>query len=58
MLDDALESGAQCVVRTHPDVIAGHRKGYMTERSAQAPGVILLADKVSAASILDVFDEV
>ncbi|OAP39861.1 capsular biosynthesis protein [Sinorhizobium glycinis] len=58
MLDDALASGAQCVVRTHPDVMAGHRKGYMTERAARTPGVILLADKVSVASILDVVDEV
>nr|WP_093236358.1 capsular biosynthesis protein [Sinorhizobium sp. NFACC03] len=58
MLDDALKSGAQCVVRTHPDVIAGHRKGYLTEQAAKAPGVVLMADKVSAASILDVVDEV
>ncbi|WP_018237108.1 capsular polysaccharide biosynthesis protein [Ensifer sp. BR816] len=58
MLDDALASGAQCVVRTHPDVMAGYRKGYMTERAASTPGVILLADKVSVASILDVVDEV
>ncbi|MEY9784311.1 capsular polysaccharide export protein, LipB/KpsS family [Sinorhizobium fredii] len=58
MLDDALASGAQCVVRTHPDVMAGYRKGYMTERAARTPGVILLADKVSVASILDVVDEV
>jgi len=58
MLDGALASGAQCVVRTHPDVMAGYRKGYMTERAARMPGVILLADKVSAASILDVVDEV
>ncbi|MDK1385215.1 capsular biosynthesis protein [Sinorhizobium sp. 8-89] len=58
MLDDALASGAQCVVRTHPDVMAGYRKGYMTERAARTPGVILLADRVSVASILDVVDEV
>lgn len=58
MLDDALDSDAQCVVRTHPDVLAGHRKGYMTERATKTPGVILMADKVSAASILDIVDEV
>jgi capsular polysaccharide export protein len=58
MLDDALASGAQCVVRTHPDVVAGFRKGYLTERAAQTPGVILLADAVSVASILEVVDEV
>lgn len=58
MLDEALASGAQCVVRTHPDVMAGYCKGYMTERAGRTPGVILLADKVSAASILEVVDEV
>ncbi|MCA1404112.1 capsular biosynthesis protein [Ensifer sp. IC3342] len=58
MLDDALASGAQCVVRTHPDVMAGYRKGYMTERAARTAGVALLADRVSVASILDVVDEV
>ncbi|ASY65478.1 Capsular polysaccharide export system protein KpsC (plasmid) [Sinorhizobium sojae CCBAU 05684] len=58
MLDDALASGAQCVVRTHPDVMAGYRKGYMTARAARTRGVVLLADKVSVASILDVVDEV
>ncbi|WP_373414056.1 capsular biosynthesis protein [Ensifer aridi] len=58
MLNDALASGAQCVVRTHPDVMAGYRKGYITERAAGTTGVVLLADKVSVASILDVVDEV
>lgn len=58
MLDDALASGAQCVVRTHPDVMAGYRKGYITERAVKTAGVVLLADRVSVASILDVVDEV
>ena len=58
MLDDAVASGAQCVVRTHPDVMAGFRRGYLTERAAQTPGVILLADAVSVASMLVVVDEV
>ncbi|WP_117192561.1 capsular polysaccharide export protein, LipB/KpsS family [Rhizobium terrae] len=58
MLDDALASGAQCVVRTHPDVMAGFRKGYLTEKAAQTPGVILMADAISVASILGVVDEV
>ena len=58
MLDDAIGSGAQVIVRTHPDVIAGHRKGYMTERASKLPGVTLMADKVSAAAILAVVDEV
>lgn len=58
MLDDALSSGAQCVVRTHPDVLAGYRKGYMTEAAAIRTGVILSAEPVSVASMLDVVDEV
>jgi capsular polysaccharide export protein len=58
MLDDAIASGAQCVVRTHPDVMAGFRKGYLTEQAAKASGVILLSDAVSVASILGVVDEV
>lgn len=58
MLEDAVASGIQCVVRTHPDVMAGFRKGYLTEKAAGAPGVILLADAVSAASVLDAVDEV
>ncbi len=58
MLEDAVASGAQCVVRTHPDVMAGFRKGYLTELASRTPGVILLIDAVSAASMLDVVDEV
>lgn len=58
MLADAVASGAQCIVRTHPDVMAGFRKGYMTEKAAAMPGVLLHAEPVSAASILDVVDEV
>lgn len=58
MLEDAVASGAQCVVRTHPDVMAGFRKGYLTEKAAETPGVVLMADAVSAASVLSVADEV
>lgn len=58
MLDDAVASGAQCIVRTHPDVMAGHRKGYLAEPAAGRPGVILSADPISAAAMLDVVDEV
>lgn len=58
MLADAVASGAQCIVRTHPDVMAGFRKGYMTEKAAALPGVLLHAEPVSAASILNAVDEV
>ncbi|MFS8111823.1 capsular biosynthesis protein [Rhizobium jaguaris] len=58
MLADALASGAQCVIRTHPDVMAGHRKGYLTKEIADKSDVIFLNDAVSVASVLDVVDEV
>lgn len=58
MLRDAVASGGQCLVRTHPDVMAGYRKGYLTELAARTPGVVFVDDQVSVASILDVVDEV
>lgn len=58
MVRDAVASGAQCLVRTHPDVMAGFRKGYLTELTARTPGAVLVSDAVSVASILDVVDEV
>lgn len=58
MLADAQASGAQCVIRTHPDVMAGHRKGYLTTEIAGKSDGILLNDAVSVASVLDVVDEV
>lgn len=58
MLRDAVASGGQCVVRTHPDVMAGYRKGYLTELASRTPGVVIVDDQVSAASILEVVDEV
>jgi capsular polysaccharide export protein len=58
MLADALASGAQCLIRTHPDVMAGHAKGYLTTEIAAKGGAIFLNDAVSVASILDVVDEV
>jgi capsular polysaccharide export protein len=58
MLNDALATGSHCVVRTHPDVIAGYRRGYLTEIAAGRQDVTLSAEPVSAASILKVVDEV
>jgi capsular polysaccharide export protein len=57
MLADGLASDAQCLIRTHPDVMAGLRKGYLTE-SASKGDVVMIGDAVSVASILDVVDEV
>ncbi|MDE1991489.1 MAG: capsular biosynthesis protein [Rhizobiaceae bacterium] len=58
MLADALATGEQCVIRTHPDVMAGYRKGYLREAAKKHPGALFLQDPVSVASILDVVDEV
>lgn len=58
MLRDAAASGAQCIVRTHPDVLAGYRKGYLTDMVAGMPGITLHAEPVSAAAMLSAVDEV
>ena len=58
MLDDAVGSGGQCIVRTHPDVMAGYRKGYLADLVKGRPGVELSAEPISAASILEAVDEV
>ncbi|NKJ36923.1 capsular biosynthesis protein [Rhizobium sp. SG570] len=58
MLADGLKSGAQCLIRTHPDVMAGLRKGYLTNDAAAKGGAVLIDDAVSVASILEVVDEV
>ncbi|AXV15543.1 capsular biosynthesis protein [Neorhizobium sp. SOG26] len=58
MLQDAVASDMQCVVRTHPDVMAGFRKGYLTEQARRTPGVVVTAEPVSVASMLEVIDEV
>lgn len=57
MLADALASDAQCLIRTHPDVMAGLRKGYLTG-DVSLGDAVLLDDAVSVASILEVVDEV
>ncbi len=57
MLADALASDAQCLIRTHPDVMAGLRNGYLTDVASKGDAV-LLDDAVSVASILEVVDEV
>ncbi|MFK0163336.1 capsular biosynthesis protein [Rhizobium sp. NPDC090279] len=57
MLADGLASDAQCLIRTHPDVMAGIRKGYLTDGASKG-NAILVGDEVSVASILEVVDEV
>ncbi|TCR92116.1 capsular polysaccharide export protein [Rhizobium sp. BK376] len=58
MLRDALQTDAQCIVRTHPDVMAGLRKGYLTDAASRRRNVVLAGDTVSVSAVLDVVDEV
>ena len=44
-------------VKTHPDVLAGKKKGYLTEQ-AKACGAVLIAEDVSPLSLLAQADEV
>lgn len=46
---------AALLVRTHPDVSAGYRRGYLTE---PIEGAELVADAVDTHAILDIADEV
>jgi capsular polysaccharide export protein len=58
MLEDALASGGQCIVRTHPDVMAGYRKGYLADLVKDKQGVELSSEPISAASVLEAVEEV
>lgn len=46
---------AELLVRTHPDVTAGYRRGYLAD---PGPGCSLLTDAVDTHAILDAVDEV
>ncbi|WP_346666603.1 hypothetical protein [uncultured Mailhella sp.] len=50
-------SGARIFIKTHPDVLAGKKQGYLTER-AKAEGATLIAEDVSPLSLLAQADEV
>ncbi|WP_337270483.1 capsular polysaccharide export protein, LipB/KpsS family [Oryzifoliimicrobium ureilyticus] len=58
MLTDAIATKAQCVVRTHPDVVAGYRKGYMTELAARHSDIVLSSEAISADAMIAACDEV
>ncbi|MFD9896908.1 capsular polysaccharide biosynthesis protein [Mesorhizobium sp. NPDC059025] len=47
----------EILVKSHPDVVAGYSRGYLTEL-ASAGGVTLITDAVSSHSVLDAVDEV
>ena len=56
MLDAALqEENAEVFVRTHPDVLAGKKKGYLTD---VPDGVHLIADNWAPLSFMGAFDAV
>ena len=59
MLDAAErdEPGATIVIKTHPDVIAGKKRGYLAELGAQR-GHLLMAASVNPWSLFDVVDRV
>lgn len=59
MLDAAIAEhpGAAILIKTHPDVLAGRKKGYLAQ-DARRPGVTLLAQDVSPLSLLAQVDEV
>lgn len=59
MLDAALAEnpGSQIVVKTHPDVLAGHRKGYIGT-IPDHPRIEVLTEDVHPWSVLDAVDRV
>ncbi len=45
-------------MRTHPDVMAGYRRGYLADLGLLPPRYELLADQVSAPALVEAVDEV
>ena len=45
--------GAQIVVKTHPDVIAGHRRGLVDAAQADAVGAVLLGEALNPWALLE-----
>lgn len=59
MLADAKDRfpGARIFIKTHPDVLAGKKQGYLTEEAKRC-GAALVAEDVSPLSLLEQADEV
>lgn len=55
--ESAVGDGGRIIVKTHPDVIAGRKRGYLTELAA-ARGHLVFADAVNPWSLFDVVDGV
>ena len=51
------EPGARLIIKTHPDVISGKKRGYLTEIAGQR-GHLLLDASVNPWSLFDVVDRV
>ncbi|AUI66645.1 MULTISPECIES: capsular polysaccharide biosynthesis protein [Glaesserella] len=49
---------AEIWVKTHPDVLSGKKKGYLTELSAYGERIKLFTQDVNPPSLLDVVDKV
>ncbi len=60
MLDCAIEENpnAEIWVRTHPDVLSGRKKGYLTNLSNYTNKIRLFVDDVNALSLLKYVDKV
>jgi len=59
MLEAAIDENpeADVYVKTHPDVIAGDKQGYLTSEATNR-GIVLLSDPVNPLSLLKTFDHV
>ncbi len=59
MLEAAIDENpeSQIVVKTHPDVISGRKKGYLTN-TAQRKGVPVLAESFNSLSVIKLADKV
>ncbi len=58
MLQEALTvPGATVLVKSHPDIVAGFARGYLTQLAAEA-NVHIVTENISPHALLDVVDEV
>ncbi|QTF91799.1 capsular polysaccharide biosynthesis protein [Halomonas sp. BM-2019] len=60
MLDEALEAHpqAEVLVKVHPDVIAGKKRGHLLEAARRHPRCRLIGDDLNPWALLDIVDHV
>ncbi len=60
MLAAALEDNpaSDIIIKTHPDVLAGKKKGYLTDIDKLSPRIHLLAEEVNPLSLIEKVDRV